>query len=131
VQPTNHLDVTSREVLEDALRHYGGAVLLISHDRYFLSQTATTVLSFDGDGLVSMHQGDYYDYLHSTEKEERRASIVAREVSGSSQRLDHAMELVLPLDARQSSKSARFGGSGVTSGNLFKGVKNAKRYAKK
>lgn len=122
--------MTSREVLEDALRHYAGAVLLISHDRYFLSQSATAVLSFVGNGSVTLYDCDYFDYLHSVEPDERRTTIVAREVSGSSQRLEHVKELAAPLDTHKPPRSARFGGSGVTAGNLFKGVKNAKRFAK-
>jgi ATP-binding cassette subfamily F protein 3 len=51
-EPTNHLDIPSQEVLEEALRHYPGAVVLVSHDRYFVDSVATTVYEVEGDHLV-------------------------------------------------------------------------------
>lgn len=49
-------------MLEDALLHYGGAVVLVSHDRYFMSQVANTICAFR-DGAVERHDCDYHDYL--------------------------------------------------------------------
>ena len=46
-EPTNHLDIAAKEVLEDALRHYEGTVVMVSHDRYFVSQTANTILALE------------------------------------------------------------------------------------
>jgi ATP-binding cassette subfamily F protein 3 len=51
-EPTNHLDIPSQEVLEEALGHYPGAVVLVSHDRYFVDSVATTVYEVEGDHLV-------------------------------------------------------------------------------
>ena len=56
------MDITAKEVLEEALQHYAGAVLLISHDRYFLSQVANTIFSFQ-DRRVERHDCDYHDFL--------------------------------------------------------------------
>lgn len=53
-EPTNHLDVTSTQVMERALTHFPGAVIVVSHDRFFLDKVATRRLSFTGDGHVSM-----------------------------------------------------------------------------
>ncbi len=50
-EPTNHLDIPSQEVLEEALAHYPGAVLLVSHDRYFVDAVATTVYEVEGGEL--------------------------------------------------------------------------------
>jgi len=47
-EPTNHLDIDSREILEDALRDYNGAIVAVSHDRYFIEKCATRVLGFHG-----------------------------------------------------------------------------------
>ena len=51
-EPTNHLDISSKEVLEDALRHYDGSVVVISHDRYFMSQIAQQIFAFQNATVV-------------------------------------------------------------------------------
>lgn len=72
-EPTNHLDITSKEILESALRQYTGTVLFVSHDRYFINQTATRILELVGETLVS-YGGNYDAYL---EKREALISICA------------------------------------------------------
>jgi ABC-type sulfate/molybdate transport systems ATPase subunit len=72
-QPTNHLDITAKEVLEEALQHYGGSVVFISHDRYFLSQVANTICAF-GAGRVERHDCDYHDYLERHSQAGTRAA---------------------------------------------------------
>ncbi|MGA8427184.1 MAG: ABC-F family ATP-binding cassette domain-containing protein, partial [Candidatus Dormiibacterota bacterium] len=52
-EPTNHLDIPSQEVLEEALARYPGAVVLVSHDRYFVDSVATTVYEIDAGRLVA------------------------------------------------------------------------------
>ena len=52
-EPTNHLDMQSTQVMERALAHFPGAVLVVSHDRFFIDKVATRVLRFDGEGGVS------------------------------------------------------------------------------
>ena len=47
-EPTNHLDITSKEILESALNQYTGTVFFVSHDRYFINQTATRILDLTG-----------------------------------------------------------------------------------
>ena len=49
-EPTNHLDIPSKEMLEEAIRAFEGAVIAVSHDRYFLKQIATRVLLVRGGG---------------------------------------------------------------------------------
>ncbi|MCS6799028.1 MAG: ABC-F family ATP-binding cassette domain-containing protein [Myxococcota bacterium] len=60
-EPTNHLDIPSREILEEALAHFVGAVLVASHDRYFLDRVCTHVLAFEPDG-VRLHPGNHADW---------------------------------------------------------------------
>ncbi len=61
-EPTNHLDITSKEILEDALKNYTGTVFFVSHDRYFINQTATRILELTGETLVN-YIGNYDYYL--------------------------------------------------------------------
>ena len=61
-EPTNHLDIVSKEVLERALSSYSGTLLYVSHDRYFINQTATRILELSDQGLKS-YDGNYDRYL--------------------------------------------------------------------
>ncbi len=61
-EPTNDLDLPSLRALEDALLHFPGCVLIVSHDRFFLNRVATSVLAFEGDGEVHQFDGDYEVY---------------------------------------------------------------------
>ncbi len=61
-EPTNHLDLPAKEVLEEALDGYPGAILFVSHDRYFINKTATRVLELSTDGMSS-YLGNYDYYL--------------------------------------------------------------------
>ena len=72
-EPTNHLDITSKEILEEALNNYTGTLLYVSHDRYFINQTATRILELTGNTLVN-YVGNYDYYL---EKKEALTAIYA------------------------------------------------------
>ena len=61
-EPTNHLDITSKEILERALNDYTGTILYVSHDRYFINQTATRILELTGNTFVN-YIGNYDYYL--------------------------------------------------------------------
>ena len=61
-EPTNHLDIASKEILEKALNEYTGTVLYVSHDRYFINQTATRILDLVNMNLVN-YIGNYDYYL--------------------------------------------------------------------
>jgi ATP-binding cassette subfamily F protein uup len=61
-EPTNDLDLMTMGVLEDALAHFGGCVLVVSHDRWFLDKVATGILAFEGDGRVVFYEGDYQSW---------------------------------------------------------------------
>ncbi len=66
-EPTNHLDITSKEILEEALKNYTGTVLCVSHDRYFINQTATRILELTGKRLIP-YLGNYDDYLEKRDE---------------------------------------------------------------
>ncbi len=61
-EPTNHLDMVSKEILEQALNQYTGTVFFVSHDRYFINQTATRILDLTGKTIVN-YIGNYDYYL--------------------------------------------------------------------
>ena len=74
-EPTNHLDITSKEILEKALNSYTGTLLYVSHDRYFINQTATRILDLTNQAMVN-YIGNYDYYL---EKKEELTKIYAPE----------------------------------------------------
>jgi len=62
-EPTNHLDLDSKEVLLDALADYGGTLIFVSHDRYFVDRLANKVIEVGG-GEAPLYPGGYEDFLH-------------------------------------------------------------------
>lgn len=77
-EPTNHLDITSKEILETALNQYTGTVFFVSHDRYFINQTATRILELTGETVVN-YIGNYDYYM---EKHDELTRIYAADGSG-------------------------------------------------
>ncbi len=71
-EPTNHLDIRMVEWLEAFLREFSGALLVISHDRYFLDQVATEILALAQCGLAS-YRGNYSDYLYKKADQDKAA----------------------------------------------------------
>ena len=66
-EPTNHLDITSKEILEEALNNYSGTVLYVSHDRYFINQTASRILELVNQTFIN-YIGNYDYYLEKREE---------------------------------------------------------------
>jgi len=79
-EPTNPLDMRSKEMLIDALENYDGTLLLVSHDRYFLDSLVNKVIEIKNGGLQLYH-GTYAEYLEKAEKalEEERVLESARQ----------------------------------------------------
>lgn len=69
-EPTNDLDVNTLRALEDALEHFGGSAIIISHDRWFLDRVATHILAMEGDSEAVWYPGNYSDY-----EEDRRRRL--------------------------------------------------------
>lgn len=122
-EPTNHLDIPAKEMLEEALQHFQGTVIVISHDRYFISRVATTIVAIE-DKELRKYQGDYKFYMDKSKYIKEK--VEARAVKGV-KRIGNAP--VIDLEALVATKKKSFGGAKtanmVTRKN--KGVKNAKR----
>ena len=74
-EPTNHLDIDSKEMLEQALKHFEGTIIFVSHDRYFINQLANKVFDLNHEG-GQIYLGDYQYYI---EKTEETAALKAQE----------------------------------------------------
>ena len=69
-EPTNHLDLLGKEALENTLMEYDGTMLFVSHDRYFISKMATSILYID-DGVAEFYPFSYQDYVERGKNEEK------------------------------------------------------------
>ncbi len=84
-EPTNHLDIPAKQMLEDALIDYEGAALLVSHDRYFISRVANTIVELK-DGELVRYRGDYAYYLQKKEEEAAAAQAATEEQARAAKR---------------------------------------------
>ncbi|GIO05045.1 ABC transporter ATP-binding protein [Brevibacillus reuszeri] len=71
-EPTNDLDIQTLSILEDYLEQFPGAVITVSHDRYFLDRTVDHLFAFEGQGTIHHYNGNYSEYLE--ERREQRSS---------------------------------------------------------
>ncbi|MCA8984386.1 MAG: ATP-binding cassette domain-containing protein [Planctomycetaceae bacterium] len=72
-EPTNDLDAETMELLEELLIDYAGTIFLVSHDRAFLDNVTTSILAFEGDGVVREYDGGYADYARQQQQREEQA----------------------------------------------------------
>lgn len=70
-EPTNHIDIPTKEVLEDAIEDFNGTLIFVSHDRYFINKFADETIEFQ-DGKATSYIGNYEDYKESKEKESKK-----------------------------------------------------------
>ena len=73
-EPTNHLDIPAKEMLEGALQEYDGTVLIVSHDRFFISRVANKIVEIR-DGELRLYRGDYHYYLDKVAEEKERVRL--------------------------------------------------------
>jgi ATP-binding cassette, subfamily F, member 3 len=95
-EPTNHLDIPAKEMLEDALKNYDGTALVVSHDRYFISQVANKIVEIR-DGEFRVYAGDYHYYLDKLEEEKEAA---------------HQKRLAVEQAAKKAAKTAKAAAKG-------------------
>ncbi|MBU3991334.1 MAG: energy-dependent translational throttle protein EttA [Alphaproteobacteria bacterium] len=100
-EPTNHLDAESVEWLENHLKEYAGAVLMITHDRYFLDNVVGWILELDR-GKYFPYEGNYSTYL---EKKAKRLEQEDREESGKKKALSRELEWIRQTPAARQTKS--------------------------
>ncbi len=77
-EPTNHLDIPAKEMLEESLQNYDGTAIVVSHDRYFISQVANKIVEIR-DGEFRVYLGDYHYYLNKIAEEKEQAKLAAIE----------------------------------------------------
>jgi len=100
-EPTNHLDAESVQWLENHLKEYAGAVLMITHDRYFLDNVVEWILELDR-GSYYPYEGNYSTYL---EKKAKRMEQENREDSGKQKALQRELEWIRQTPAARQTKS--------------------------
>ncbi len=72
-EPTNHLDLDSKDVLLEALEDFGGTLIIVSHDRYFVDRLATKIIAV-GEGTIEVYPGTYEQFLWSRQERAARAA---------------------------------------------------------
>jgi ATP-binding cassette, subfamily F, member 3 len=116
------------DMLEEALQNYDGTLIVVSHDRYFVSQVASQILVIE-DQEFSLHDGDYKSYM---EKDKRiKALSEARIVEGTEgikSAPDVSFDEPVEVSDKKQKRKKNFGGSGVHSGKTKE--MNAKRWSK-
>ena len=144
-EPTNHLDINSREILEDAIKEYSGAVICVSHDRFFIDKCADKVLGFK-DKKAELYDS-YYFYRKAVQTASSEPSAVEepkqenentvrnvnraqgrKESAKRRQRISDIEKETSKLEAEQKELEAKFGGS-CSSEDLKRYEDNANKLA--
>lgn len=93
-EPTNDLDIATLEILEEYLSAFGGAVAVVSHDRYFLDRVAGRLFAFEEDARLTQYVCSFSDYLaQRAVQQERTASVQKSEAAAPAQRRERQREL--------------------------------------
>jgi ATP-binding cassette subfamily F protein uup len=74
-EPTNDLDIETLNVLEEFLEEYGGCIMVVTHDRYFMDTIVDSLFVFEGEGNIRPFNGNYQEYLN--EQEDIQAALYA------------------------------------------------------
>lgn len=125
-EPGNHLSISAKEMLEEALQNFDGTLLLVSHDRYLISQVATQIVAVEDKELV-LYDGDYKSYMEKNA--ELNEKLRARFIPGIAE-IKNAPKISIdePIDfvEKKMKRKKNFGGNGVQSGKTKE--MNAKRW---
>lgn len=104
-EPTNHLDIPAKEMLEEAIQNYDGSVVIVSHDRYFISQTANKIVEIR-DGELRLYRGDYHYYLEKTAEEREKAKLAAIEAEQAAKAAEKRAKQKAKEKEKKAQKSA-------------------------
>ncbi len=125
-EPTNDLDIETLELLEDKLVDYDGTLFLVSHDRAFLDNVVTSVLVFEGDGVINEFVGGHADWLQHRKQADAsgkakkkqpitkpQTKLIKKKLSYKEQReLQQLPELIEQLDAQQADLTEQISDAG-------------------
>lgn len=92
-EPTNDLDMETLELLEEKLVDYKGTLLIVSHDRAFLDNIVTSVIVFEGDGVLSEFVGGYSDWLAYSKAQEKEQANAVKQVTKAEKKQTNATPL--------------------------------------
>ena len=132
-EPTNHLDINSREILEDAIKEYDGAVICVSHDRFFIDKCADDILGFSGGTASEFEKYAYYrksvtntaktseELPKAADKDPKKKNADRVASAKRRQRLSDIEKQTRALEIEQKEIESRFGTEA--------GEKDYKRYA--
>ncbi|MFC4559238.1 ribosomal protection-like ABC-F family protein [Virgibacillus kekensis] len=101
-EPTNFLDVDTRETVEDVIQSYPGAMIAVSHDRYFVKKFANRIIFLNGDKVVD-YRGSYDDFVEHLEK---RVDTAGQEWKNEREQLEIRLAELLGLDGEIGNKEA-------------------------
>lgn len=105
-EPTNHLDIPAKEMLEGALQNYDGTAIVVSHDRYFISQVANKIVEIR-DGELRLYRGDYHYYLEKVEEEKERLRLEAIEAEKAAKTAEKRLKQREKQKQKQDAKKAK------------------------
>ncbi len=106
-EPTNHLDLDAREHLEDALADFEGAIVFVSHDRWFVDRIATQILEIGPGGTVEVHDGNYSDLIRRKKGREISSKVNTASATGEAAAVRVAQAPLNPSKKSSSSSSER------------------------
>lgn len=87
-EPTNDLDILTLNVLEDFLSDYGGVLIVVTHDRYFMDRLADHLFVFEGNGVIRDFNGNYTDYRNDLAEREKLAKKLANEAANAAKKAE-------------------------------------------
>jgi len=80
-EPTNDLDISTLSILEEYLDTFRGAIVTVSHDRYFLDKVVDRIFAFEGNGKITQYEGGYSDYLNQNESKDVSDDLIKKSIT--------------------------------------------------